>query len=74
MRNITLSIDEETLEAGREYARRHHMSLNTLVRRLLEQTVRRPPGQWLAECYELMDRTQADSKGERWARKDLYRG
>ncbi len=73
MRNITLSIDEETLEAGREYARRHNMSFNSLVRRLLEQTVKKSSGHWLDESFALMDRARADSGGERWERKDLYR-
>ena len=39
MKNITLSIDEDILQAGREYARVHDMSFNVLVRKLIEQTV-----------------------------------
>ena len=39
MKNITLSIDDDLLKLGREYARTQHQSFNVLVRRLLEQTV-----------------------------------
>ena len=39
MRNITLSIDDDILQAGREYARQHNVSFNVLVRKLIEQTV-----------------------------------
>jgi predicted nucleic acid-binding protein len=38
MKNITLSIDDSILQAGREYAHSHNMSFVVLVRRLIEQT------------------------------------
>lgn len=73
MKNITLSIDEETLEAGRDYAKRHNMSLNALIRTLLKQTVVRPSTQWLAESFEIMDKARGNSRGKTWKREDLYR-
>ena len=36
MKNITLAIDETVLQAGREYAKRHNISFNFLVRKLVE--------------------------------------
>ena len=33
MKNITLSIEEDTLKAGRNYAKRHKISLNALIRK-----------------------------------------
>lgn len=39
MKNITLSIDDKTLAAGREYARKRNTSLNALVRVLLEEKI-----------------------------------
>ena len=39
MKNITLSIDENILKTGREYARRHNISFNAMVRQLIEQAV-----------------------------------
>ncbi len=73
MKNITLSIDDETLKVGREYARKHNMSFNSFVRRLLQQSVLKPSSQWLSELFELMDKAKANSRGKKWKREDLYR-
>ena len=72
MPNITLSIDEDLLKAGRRYATEHNTSLNALVRQLLEQRVTQSPEDWLAECFQLMDRARGDSHGKRWTRDELY--
>jgi ribonuclease D len=72
MPNITISIDEKLLESGRQYAQKNRTSVNTLVRKLLEQTVRSDSSQWLEECFSLMDRSGAQSDGRRWKREDLY--
>lgn len=72
MKNITISIDEEVLEAGRQYAKRHNTSLNALIRRLLAQTVLPSSHDWVDECFAWMDQSGADSGGRRWAREDLY--
>ena len=73
MKNITIALDEKIIKAGREYAQKHHTSLNSLIRSLLEQTVMPASKHWLDECFELMDQAQADSSGTRWKREDLYR-
>ena len=73
MKNITLAIDEETLKAGRDYARRHNMSLNALIRNLLRQSVAMSSTQWLTEAFERMDKAKANSKGLTWKREDLHR-
>jgi hypothetical protein len=73
MKNITLSIDEETLKAGRDYAKKHNMSLNSLIRKLLKQSVVKSSTQWLTESFELMDKAKAKSKGKTWKREDLHR-
>jgi len=70
--NITLAIDEECLQAGREYARKHNTSVNALVRNLLSQTARRDSQDWLTECFELMDRVGGHSDGRTWTREELY--
>jgi hypothetical protein len=74
MRNITLAIDEETLSLGREYAKRHNMSFNALVRKSLEKTVKHSSKDWLDEMFKDMDKENANSKGEKWTREELYRG
>ncbi len=73
MRNITLSIDDDLLEKGREYARSHNISLNALVRKLLKQAVVREESRWLDDMFKLMDRANVSSKGKRGTRNELYR-
>ena len=72
MKNITLSIDEETLDAGREYAQRHQTTLNALVRELLVKTVLANRKAAVSEMFRLMDAHPGDSQGRRWTREDLY--
>ena len=74
MPNITISLDEDLLKSGRRYAEKHQTSVNALIRKLLEQTVRLQSDAWLEECFTLMDRAGANSKGRRWQREDLYNG
>jgi hypothetical protein len=71
MPNITIFLDEELLKSGRKYAEKHQTSLNVLIRNLLEQTVMLQSNAWLEECFNLMDRAGANSKGRRWQREDL---
>jgi plasmid stability protein len=72
MPNITISLDEDLLKSGRQYAEKHHTSVNALIRNLLEQTVKNDSAQWVEECFSLMDRANARSKGKTWKREDLY--
>jgi hypothetical protein len=72
MKNITISIEDDILEAGREYAKRHNVSLNSLIRRLLAQTVLPESQNWLEECFSLMDQVNANSHGQKWEREDIY--
>ena len=74
MPNITISLDDDLLKSGRRYAEKHQTSMNALIRKLLEQTVRFQSDAWLVECFNLMDRAGGDSKGGRWQREDLYNG
>ena len=73
MKNITLTMDEKVLKAGREYARKHNVSFNVLVRRLVEQTVLSTKDQWLDDVFSLMDTQKVSSEGLTWTREDLYR-
>lgn len=73
MKNITLSIDDDILQAGREYARQHNVSFNVLVRRLIEQTVVQKQSRWLEDTFSLMDQANVSSVGVRWSREGLYR-
>ncbi|MBP7480616.1 MAG: hypothetical protein KA785_09245 [Spirochaetaceae bacterium] len=73
MKNITLSIDEKVIKAGREYARRHNISFNALVRRLIEQEVLSKSAQWLEDTFALMDTLTISPRHESWTREELYR-
>jgi hypothetical protein len=72
MKNITLAIDEETLDAGREYAQRHQTTLNGLVRELLVRTVLPDRKAAVGEMFRLMDTYPGNSQGQRWTREELY--
>lgn len=72
MPNVTISMDEKTLEESRAYARANGMSLNALIREILQQRVRRSSTQWIDECFELMDSIRPSSRGAKWNRDDLY--
>ena len=72
MPNITISIEEDLLKSGRRYAEKHQTSINALIRKLLEKTVYTQSDDWVEECFQLMDRTDVNSKGKRWRREDLY--
>jgi hypothetical protein len=72
MKNITLSLDDELLEAGRQYAERHQTTLNALVRELLTRTVLADRQSAIREMFRLMDANPGNSKGRRWKRDDLY--
>ena len=74
VKNITLALDERIIAAGREYAKKHNMTLNGLVRRLLEQTVTRQSQKWIEESFSLMDRAKvARDAPRKWKRDELYR-
>lgn len=71
MRNVTLAMDEELVRKGREYARKHGMSFNALMRDLLRRRVLQE-SDWIAECFRKMDAAGGRSAGRKWKREDLY--
>jgi hypothetical protein len=68
MSNITLAIDDDLLAVSRAYADRHHLSLNALIRTLLEQRVRSTSADWVDDCFARMDLAAGDSGGRTWSR------
>jgi ribonuclease D len=73
MKNITLALDEKTIKAGRDYARKHNLTLNSLIRRLLQQTVSQGSLNWVDECFSLMDKAEVSPYAKKWEREELYR-
>ena len=50
------------------------MTLNSLVRRLLEQTVTSGAQNWIEDSFTLMDKAQIKKGAPRkWKRDELYR-
>jgi hypothetical protein len=72
MKNITLAIDDETLDAGRSYAQRHQTTLNALIRELLAKTVLSNREAAVCEMFRLMDEHPGNSQGKCWTREGLY--
>jgi hypothetical protein len=72
VKNVTLALDEETLDAGRAYAQRHQTTLNALVRELLAKTVVADREAAVREMFRLMDAHPGNSRGRRWKREELY--
>ena len=72
MSNLTISIDDDLLKSGRQYAKKHHTSLNALIRKLLQETVTQNRQNWLDDCFDLMDESGANSHGKKWYRGELY--
>ncbi|MBA3709736.1 MAG: hypothetical protein H0W83_13060 [Planctomycetes bacterium] len=69
MSNVTLSIDDDLLDIARAYASRHRISVNALVRHLLEKTVRPGSAAWVDACFARMD--QPRSRQSRIADSDI---
>lgn len=72
MANITLSIDDELLNRGRAYARTRGTSLNTLVRKLLTETISVPDAS-VDSMIARLRQNAGDSKGIKVSREDLHR-
>ena len=72
MKKITLTLDDETLEASRAYAARHHTTLDALVDSRLEKVTAADRRLAVAEMFRLMDAYPGDSRGARWNRGELH--
>ena len=71
MRNITLSADEELIEAARDRARAEHTTLNEVFRRWLADYVQRQRG--ADDALALIDRitSYAGSGGRKFNRDEM---
>ena len=72
MPNVTLAIKKELLEKGRAYARQQNLSLNALIRKLLEEKVGGHQQQSIDAILALSEDIQVSSEGKAWSREDLY--
>jgi len=75
MKNVTIALDEDLIEAGRAYARAHHTSLNNLIRECLRRTVvKEARASWAGEFIAATEKLRGNSRGKKWKREELYRG
>jgi len=73
VKNITLALDEKIIRKGRKYAAKHNLTLNSLVRKLLEKTVESDSSDWLEEAFRKMDKVELPAGIPKWKREDVYR-
>lgn len=72
-KNLTISLDEDLLNAGKRYAKRKGTSINQLFREFLESRVLGTPvAQDVDDLMDALDGATGDSKGRRWKREDAY--
>lgn len=75
MKNITLAVEEEILDAVRIYAAKNKTSVNALVRAALEQIAKAEDrtAEARRRLLELSDRIATENPGKaKWKREDLY--
>lgn len=74
MKNVTISLQEDLLRQGRDYARTHHTTLNALIRDTLARRVMKKKRKASAnEFFLLLDQANICSHVYAWKREELYR-
>ena len=68
-----IPLDPRLAETARDYARRHHTTLEDLDRQLLDRELGAEGTAWADDLFARMDEAGGDSGGATWARDDLYR-
>ena len=71
MRNLTISLDERTLDECRKYARDRGMSMNALIREAILRTISLGAHDKVEEAFALADKLNLKSEGP-WKRDELY--
>jgi len=69
--NVTLSIDEQTLNRARQLAQQRGTSLNQMIQEYLESLTASDPGQALNELERLWNEEEGDSGGWTWNREEV---
>jgi hypothetical protein len=64
-------MDDDLVEKGREYARRHGISFNALLRDLLKRRITQE-SDWVEDTFRAMDAAGGHSGGRRIRRDELY--
>lgn len=72
MKNVTLSMDEDLLAAGRKYAQEHNTTFNALVRDLVGRTVKPDAKERTRTMMEVMRNAGGHSDGWKWNREEAH--
>jgi hypothetical protein len=72
MPNVTISLDDDLLKRGRDFARSQNLSFNAFVRELIDQRTRKQ-NEWLYDMFKHADNLKARSDDTSWTRDELYR-
>lgn len=70
--NVTLSLNEATVERAREVARQQGTSLNQLIREYIELLAGQLTGEEVLAEFEAMWSQPGNSGGKRFRRDELY--
>ena len=73
MKNVTLSIPDDILRRSREYAKKHGLTFNQMIRNLLKQTISDKNEDLTSRLDQIIDTMGVDTrKMKEHSREDLY--
>ncbi|MDR2191277.1 MAG: hypothetical protein LBO62_00140 [Endomicrobium sp.] len=73
MKNITLAIDEQSLALGKKYAKKHKISFNALVRKLIIDAAKpKKSKNHFDDFFKLADELKLSSNGQKWTREEIH--
>lgn len=70
--DVTLSIDQRTLERAQRLAQERGTSLNQLIQEYLVELTTNDPAQAIAELERLWNEEEGDSGGWSWNREEVH--
>lgn len=70
--NVTLSIDDQTIDRARQLAQQRGTSLNQMIRDYLAALTASDPADAAAELERLWSEEEGDSSGWEWNREEVY--
>jgi hypothetical protein len=72
VKNITISLDERSLEEAKLLAAKRGLSLNRFVQDLIRRAIRPRPGPENDEFFRLIQDLKPHSGGWKWNREEIY--
>jgi hypothetical protein len=72
-KNLTISLDEDLIKAGKRYAKLQGTSINELFREFLRKRIVGVATDETAEqMMEALDEAAGSTNGRKWSREDAY--